>query len=277
MYLKMAQPHLGRQPQIRPAKMQEHAPLSKNSFKSLTYLKAVFICVVGLLLLLVAATPLLVHGGIALSDRFVFEEDLTEAVLIAVLLSLAYLMSRAYHSAVAAYKRKLVRLSEDKKQLTDRLTDIYRYVGSINVQLQEINAVFSRLKRLPENRRQFKHLLSLFGNKILGMVNTDWVTIRIFDRRFFRTIVEHREVRLTCRVAEKNIGNRTVVEGKDVNGCVVVKGAKDNLPIVATCILPVDHLDKQETILLQTLVDEIELLFIISNLYPRIKDEMNKL
>jgi hypothetical protein len=52
-----------------------------------------------------------------------------------------------------------------------------------------------------------------------------------------------------------------------------VTGAKDNLSIVAACILPQDHLDKEETILMQALVDEIEMLFIISNLYPAVKDE----
>jgi hypothetical protein len=42
---------------------------------------------------------------------------------------------------------------------------------------------------------------------------------------------------------------------------------------VAVCILPLSHLDKEETILMQALVDEIEMLFIISNLYPEVKDD----
>ena len=113
----------------------------------------------------------------------------------------------------------------------------------------------------------------MFGGKILGMMNVDWVTIRIIDRRILRTIIEHREVRKTQPVVDPHIGNRAVVEGKPVAGYVIVTGAKANLSIVAVCILPLGHLDKEETILMQALVDEIEMLFIISNLYPEVKDD----
>ena len=247
--------------------------MSKDPIKTLRYLKAVFIAVVGLMFLLIVATPLMVSKGIALFDRFVFEEGAVETVLILVLFALAYLASRAYRTAVAAYKKRLLRLAAERNVLADRLTDAFRYIGTVNVQLQEIRSVFSGLKRLPENRRQFKDLLSMFGGKILGMMNVDWVTIRIVDRRILRTIIEHREVRKTQPVVDPHIGNRAVVEGKPVAGYVIVTGAKANLSIVAVCILPLGHLNKEETILMQALVDEIEMLFIISNLYPEVKDD----
>jgi hypothetical protein len=246
--------------------------VSKNPIKTLRYLKAVFIAVVGLMFLLIVATPLMVSEGISLFDRFVFEEGAVETVLILVLFALAYLASRAYRTAVAAYKKRLLRLAAEKNVLTDRLTDAFRYIGTVNVQLQEIHSVFSGLKRLPENRRQFKDLLSMFGVKILGMMDVDWVTIRIVDRRILRTIIDHREVRNTQPALDPHIGNRAVVEGKYIAGYVIVTGAKANLSIVAACILPLDHLDKEETILMQALVDEIEMLFIISNLSPEVKD-----
>jgi ABC-type multidrug transport system fused ATPase/permease subunit len=247
--------------------------MSKDPIKTLRYLKAVFIAAVGLMVLLIVATPLMVSDGIVLFDRFVFEEGAVETVLILVLFALAYMASRAYRTAVAAYKNRLLRLAAERNVLADRLTDAFRYIGTVNVQLQEIRSVFSGLKRLPENRRQFKDLLSMFGGKILGMMNVDWVTIRIVDRRILRTIIEHREVRKTQPALDPHIGNRAVVEGKPVAGYVIVTGAKANLSIVAVCILPLGHLDKEETILMQALVDEIEMLFIISNLYPEVKDD----
>jgi hypothetical protein len=247
--------------------------MSKDPIKTLRYLKAVFLSVVGLMFLLIAATPLLVPRGIALFDRFVFEQDAIETVLILVLFAAAYLVSRAYRTAVATYQKKLLQLAADRTLLSDRLTDAFRYIGTVNVQLQEIRSIFCGLKRLPESRKQFKNLLGMFGGKILGMINADWVIIRIVDRRILRTIVEHREVRRDHQVVAPHIGNRAVVEGKAVAGCVVVTGAKDNLSLVTACILPIDNLDKQETILLQALVDEIEMLFIISNLYPAVKGD----
>ena len=255
------------------SKLTEQPIVPKDPIKTLRYLKAVFLAVVGSMLLLIAATPFLVPRRIALFDRFVFEENAIEAVLILFLFALAYLASRAYRTAVSAYKKRLRRLAADRSVLADRLTDAFRYIGTVNVQLQEIRSVFSGLKRLPENRRQFKDLMGMFGGKILGMMNVDWVTIRIVDRRTLRTIVEHREVRKTQPVADPHIGNRAIVEGKPVAGCIIVTDAKDNLSIVAACILPLDHLDKEETILMQALVDEIEMLFIISNLYPAVKDD----
>jgi hypothetical protein len=255
------------------SKLTEQPIVPKDPIKTLRYLKAVFLAVVGSMLLLIAATPFLVPSRIALFDRFVFEENAIETVLILVLFVLAYLASRAYRTAVSAYKKRLRRLAADRSVLADRLTDAFRYIGTVNVQLQEIRSVFSGLKRLPENRRQFKDLMGMFGGKILGMMNVDWVTIRIVDRRTLRTIVEHREVRKTQPVADPHIGNRAIVEGKPAAGCVIVTDAKDNLSIVAACILPLDHLDKEETILMQALVDEIQMLFIISNLYPAVKDD----
>jgi hypothetical protein len=248
--------------------------VSNDPIKTLRNLKAVFLVVVGLMFLLIAATPLLVPRGMTLFERFVIEEDAIETVLILVLFAVAYLASRAYRTAVAAYKKRLLRLTADRSVMADRLSDAFRYIGTVNVQLQEIHSVFSGLKRLPENRRQFKDLLSMFGGKILGMMNVDWVTIRIVDRRILRTIVEHREVRKIQPVADPHIGNRAVVEGKPVVGCVIVTDAKDNLSVVAACILPLDHLDKEGTILMQALVDEIEMLFIISNLNPALKEDI---
>jgi hypothetical protein len=255
------------------SKLTEQPIVPKDPIKTLRYLKAVFLAVVGSMLLLIAATPFLVPRRIALFDRFVFEENAIETVLILVLFVLAYLASRAYRTAVSAYKKRLRRLAADRSVLADRLTDAFRYIGTVNVQLQEIRSVFSGLKRLPENRRQFKDLMGMFGGKILGMMNVDWVTIRIVDRRTLRMIVEHREVRKTQPVANPHIGNMAIVEGKPAAGCVIVTDAKDNLSIVAACILPLDHLDKEETILMQALVDEIQMLFIISNLYPAVKDD----
>lgn len=247
--------------------------VSRDPIKTLRYLKAVFIAVVGLMFLLIVATPLMVSDGIALFDRFVFEEGAVETVLILVLLALAFLASRAYRTAVATHKKRLLQLAAERNVLADRLTDAFRYIGTVNVQLQQIRSVFSGLKRLPENRRQFKDLLSMFGDKILGMMNVDWVMIRIVDRRILRTIIEHQKVRKTQTVVDPHIGNRAVVEGKPVAGYVIVTGAKANLSIVAVCILPLGHLDKEEEILMQALVDEIEMLFIISNLYPEGKDD----
>jgi hypothetical protein len=177
------------------SKLTEQPIVSKDPIKTLRYLKAGFLAVIGSMLLIIAATPFLVPSRIALFDRFVFEENAIETVLIIFLFALAYLASRAYRAAVAAYKKRLLRLAADRSVMADRLADAFRYIGTVNVQLQEIHSVFSGLKRLPENRRQYKDLLSMFGRKILGMMNVDWVTIRIIDRRTLRTIVEHREVR----------------------------------------------------------------------------------
>lgn len=235
------------------------------------YLKAVFISVIGLMFLLIVATPLLVHRGVALSDRVIFEEETIEAFLIVVLFAVAYLASRAYRRLVANNRRKLLQISADRNVLAERLADAFHYIGTINVQLQEIDTIFSDLKRLPENRNEFKTLLATFGSKLLGIVNVDWALIRILDRERLRTIVEHREDRLGRLISDPHIGNRTVVKGGKTTGCIIVTGAKENLPILTACVLPLKHLEKQESILLQALVDEIEMLFIISNLYPAVK------
>ena len=246
--------------------------MPKDPIKTLRYLRAVFVVGVGLLFLLIAATPLLIHRGFALADGVIFNEEVIEVVLIVIMFAVAYLASRVYLSAVEGYRKKLLRLADENTLLVDRLTDAFRYIGTINVQLKETHAIFSALKRVPENRRQFKNLLTLFANKILGMVNADWVLIRIIDRRTLRTFIEHLQNRGGHPDHVQSISNRAVLESKRIDGLIITTGTKDNLPILTACILPLDHLQKQETILLQPLVDTVEMLFIISSFYPDFKN-----
>jgi hypothetical protein len=121
--------------------------VSKDPIKTLRFLRAVFLAVAGVMLLLIAATPLLIAHGIALFKRVVFEEDAIETVLILVLFLVTYLSSRTYRSVVAFYQKRSRRLAADKTILSDRLTDAFRYIGTVNVQLQEIRSVLSGLKR----------------------------------------------------------------------------------------------------------------------------------
>lgn len=243
---------------LRKSIMEElHTPKKK-----IRRLEILYVTTIGILMLMVVATPFLVRRWVVMPDHLLGEQEMLETLLIAVLLSLAYALSRIYKTLLRARREEIQRLALNNTTLQCRLTDAFKYIGKVNVQLQEVRSIFQLLNRLPENRKDFKNLLRVFGQKALAIANTDWVALRIIDRPSLRTVIEHLETRRQGTALNLHIGNKSVVEGEPISGQAVIRCDNDNLDITVVCIFPRDVLSWEEKILLESLAGEIELLFI---------------
>jgi hypothetical protein len=224
-------------------------------------LEIFYVTTIGVLMLMVVGTPFLVRRVVAMTNHLLKEQEMLETLLIAVLLSLTYALSRLYKMLLRAHREEIQRLAMNNTTLQCRLTDAFKYIGRINVELQEIRSAFSLLNRLPQSRKDFKNLLRLFARKALTIANTDWAAVRIIDRPSLRTVIEHLESRGACSEPHPHFGNKSLVEGEVVAGRAVIRCENEDLDIVVVCVFPRDELGWEEKILLESIAGEIELLF----------------
>jgi len=222
--------------------------------KKTRLLKAAYLSSLTLLLGLVVFTPYLIRSGLWLKGRIIVEEEIFEGALIALLLLVGYFASRGYKKELDKYAKELKELATKRVDLENKLNDAFCYIGAVNVQLLEIKSVLTAQKRYPENKRDFKHIQSVFARRALGIANVDWVMFRIIKPDTLRTLQEHSETR-----------------GDGIAGCSVVCSEQENLTIKACCILPIENLTENQKILIGAIVNELEMLFIIfSSEYYRV-------
>ena len=225
-------------------------------------LEIFYVATIATLIIMVVCTPFLVRRWIAETTRLLGGQEVTETLLIGVLLSLAYTLSCIYKALIKTQWEEIRHLAMNNTTLQCRLTEAFKYIGNVNVQLQEIRSVYSLLNRLPQSRKDFKNLLRVFAQKALTIANTDWVTVRIIDRQTFRTVIEHLESRRKGIALNPHISNKSIVEGEPMAGLVVIRCENENLDTTVACIFSRNKLTWEEKTLLEAIAGEIELFFI---------------
>ena len=220
------------------------------------------VTIVLLLSLVVFATVFITHHFL-LAKKYVIQEDAVEAILISILLLVAYVLSRVYKKELKKSFQETRRLSRNNCDLSNRLTDAFKYIGGINVQIQQIRSIFCAFRKYPETEKEFKQDMALLARKILGIVSADWVVIRIIAQTNLRTIKEHFESRRNTDFIIKGISNKALVVNRRVDGYSIVTSCHDNSMIMAVCVFPQKSLDEEERILVEAITNQLEMLYLI--------------
>jgi len=110
--------------------------------------------------------------------------------------------------------RKEVRLRQEREhKLEKKLNDSFQYIGKLNVQLQEMYSSFSGIDKYPTSKKDFKEITSFLLDKILGIVNVEWVMFRIIDLKTKRTLKEGSKARGGAIVLKYELSNFDILEG----------------------------------------------------------------
>jgi hypothetical protein len=242
-------------------------------------LEIVYIASSVLLLSAVVFTPFIIGHNLKLTEKIFIEEDVLEASLIVVLLSAAYTLSYLYKKEMNKYRHKIKRLVGDKCDLSDKLTDAFKYIGVVNVQIQEIRSIFSGPKRYPVTKCEFKKILVVFARKVIEITKAEWVVIRIIERDNFRTIKEQRESKKNNNFDDNRISNKAIISNQKIDGYNIVGSRQDNLMIKVVCILPDTGagIGIAERILVEAIANQLEMLFIISTFFISPKKNLIKM
>ena len=224
-----------------------------------------FTYMVMIVLLLSAAvfTPVFIRHHFLLFKKYVIQEDAVEAGLIIILLLIAYLSSNIYKKELKKYLQETRRLNRNNSDLSNKLTDAFKYIGGINVQIQEIRSVLCGPRRYPTTENAFKKDLALFARKVLVIVNADWVMIRIIRQNNLRTMKEHLESRKNVNFVSKGISNKAIVANRSIDGYSIIASRRDHSAIMGVCVFPKKYLDEEEKILVEAITNQIEMLYLI--------------
>lgn len=226
--------------------------------RDLNILRRTYIFLLFLVMLFIILTPLFVTRGVS-----IFEEETFEVILITALFFVGYFIYRLYKKEVKKNEAQLQELKQDKDDLESRLEESFRHIGKINVQIDEIRDVFSKIDKYPESHKEIKHIFHYLAHKILGLIDADWVILRVVDISSLASQKEHYETRGGSQAQAPKISNRDLFEKNALKDCLVLKSEQTNLSIKAFCILPGKHISEDQRILIRAITGQLEMLFLI--------------
>ncbi|MDD2681141.1 MAG: hypothetical protein PHE20_03550 [Patescibacteria group bacterium] len=219
--------------------------------KVLKYKKTAFIISI-IIFAIAVGIPLIVKGGV-----FGISEEILEVFLLFFLLLGSYSLNLLYLKEVGRLRRYQVNLE-------DRLQDTFKYIGSVNLQMEEMRKAFANFKKYPESKKDIRTVFVYFSEKILSMINADWVILRIIDTKNEHTVREDKFVRHQNGNSVLKIENKDILSGKKrLNDCTIISSDQDNLNIKTACILPLKLENRDQEFFIRSMINQLEMLFVV--------------
>jgi hypothetical protein len=234
-------------------------------FDQPSFLQILYLIIFIILFASIIYTPTLINGPVRITEKLIFEEETIEGSLLAVIFIVSILILNLYKREVSKQKELLKKINADNKTVKDRLSNSEHYIGMINVQIQEIKSIFNSIDKYPESKADLKGTFSFFSKRVLGIVNSYWVLIRIINIESQNTIIEHFEIRHGYSADYPNVSNKMVIDKQPISSLISIITNPKNLNIVVSCILPVDVISNEQHIFIQAIINEITKLFVILN------------
>jgi hypothetical protein len=226
--------------------------------RNIKLLERVYFAILVSIFLLIVFTPYIIRSGFTLLD-----EEIAEVAAIALFFAVGYGILLLYRKEAAKNRNELDRLKQDKGTLERRLTEAFHYIGTVNIQIEEIRSVFSHIRKFPENKKDFRSILEFLAEKTLCMVNAAWVLFRIVDTQNLDTLHEFSESRGNAVLLNHKISNKHLVSNGKFEGLSVVQSGQGNFHIRTFCIIPKEKLSRDQKVFIRALVNQLEMLFII--------------
>lgn len=218
-------------------------------------LKNIVLTLIVINILSVVGTPLLRLRLFNLSESF------SASLIIAILFILLALLLGVYFKEVEKYKKT-------QEDLEERLRETFKYIGSINLQLEEMKKVFSNFNKYPESQKDIQAVFTHIAEKILAIIPTDWVLLRIMELDQGKTLHEYFVSRGNKRVEKIKLENQELLNGDcSIEGCSIVTSQQNNFNLKAFCILSTEAKDKNQQFMITSAINQLEMLFIIFNSY----------
>ena len=229
------------------------------------FLQILYFLITILLFSVIFLTPILIKGPLHLTEKLIIEEEIIEGALLCILFFLSVLIYNIFKHEVYKNKELINKINNDKKSAEEKLDDSFKYIGQINVQIQQIKLIFNNYNKLPETKNDFKKTLYFFSERVFGITNANWVLFRIIDCKNHKTINEQFETRHGYSFDYPHISNKLIIEKQSCSPFTTIISNPQNFNILVCCILPIDNVSNDERIFIQAITNEITMLFVILN------------
>jgi len=234
-----------------------------KTVQKLKFLIVFYLGALVFLLLSVITMPLVIQYGLPVTRKFFIEEEILETSLIIILFGISYFFLRGFKHTLKAHERAVDQAGEEKSRLVSRLAEAFSYIGTVNVELQEIQSILCGVERYPQTKREFKQFIDHLAAKAMTVAGTPWVVIRMISRCNGRTVKEYAIVRRKGVLPSATMGNREILEDRHVEGLRKIGSRQKNLDLLTVCILPTIQLSEEENILITAITNQIEMLFML--------------
>jgi len=212
--------------------------------------KIYFFLLIVILFAVVGVTHV-IGGDLNIREHILIREEYLESFFILTMLLIAYFIFNSYRREIEKNK--------------EHLEEAFKYIGQINVQLQEIEDAFSKIEKVPENKKELKHLIDYLANKALSIINVEWVLVRIVGFENARTLKEGIKSRGPAVLLKHEISNGDLIEQREIKGITYISSKQKNLGIKAYFIFPAEKINEKQKILIKALANQLEMIFIIYN------------
>ena len=213
------------------------------------------------LLVCVSLTPLMIRSGISGPNELIIEEDVLETLLILLLFGISCLLLRGFLHTIKMYREAADRTSEENATLLMRLADAFKYIGTVNVEIQAIESVLGGIEVYPQSRKEYQRCFERLAAKAMAIAGTPWIVIRIIDCEDGRTVKECSVERLKGVRPPTTVGNRAILENRNAEGFSTVCLPSKKPALLTACILPLGPPSDAERFLLSALLHQVEMLF----------------
>jgi len=238
--------------------------MKKLNFRP-SFLRVLYLVIYFILFALIIFVPKLITGPLHITGKLIFAEEITEGTLLGILFVLNILILNLYKKETSKQKEQINRITVAKKTIEERLEDSFRYIGQLNVQIQEIKSIFTSSHKFPETKSDFRKTLLFFIGRVLGITDTDWVLFRIIDRNTPKTLYEQYETRKGLSPDYPHISNKTIIEKQSCPPYSAVISNPQNMNILTCCIVANDRITNEERLFIQAITNEITMLYVIMN------------
>ncbi|BBO78902.1 hypothetical protein DSCW_63190 [Desulfosarcina widdelii] len=227
------------------------------------YLIGFYFSILLVLLLCVSTTPLLIRHGIAITDRFIIEEEVLETIMILVLFGVSFLVMIRMINRLNSFRQTAERAVYEKSRLISRLAEAFRYIGRVNVEIQEIESALCGVAFYPQSKKEFRALVDKLALKAMTIAAAPWLVVRMIDRNSGQTVNEHAVQHPGTTPTSATMGNRAILNGVRIEGLQTIGPRQQNLDLLTVMIFPAAALSKEKNILLSAILNQIEMLFIL--------------
>lgn len=231
----------------------------------LSSLQVVYFVIYVILFCVIIYIPQLISNPVHLTKKILIEEEIIEGSLLGILFILSIWLMNLYKNESSRQKELLKKIIDDKKSADEKLDDSFKYIGQINVQIQQIKSIFNNNNKLPKTRNDFKKTLFYFSERVFGIVNANWVLFRVINCNTCKTIYEQFETRQGYTFDYPHISNKSIIEKQSCAPFTTVISNPQNFNILVCCILPVDIISNDERVFIQAITNEITMIFVILN------------
>ncbi len=223
--------------------------------------KLYFLIFISLFILMMALTYL-IQGDIKVGKGFVIREEYIENFFMLLSMVGAYFVFWLYKREVRINLQKIIEEKKQKQTFKERLDEAFKYIGQVNVQIQEVHNILSELK-IPENKTELKYLINYIGEKILGIVDVDWVIIRVVDVLTKKTLREKIAMRGKVATIKYKVKNSELINNESLKELTFFSSNFNNLAAKTFFIFPKTKLTREQKVLLNAVVNEMEMIYLI--------------